>query len=130
MHIIAIGSAATSVMAAGNAHATPFEGNFLAALVVILLSSLLLGEAMQRLGQPPVIGQLIAGMVLGPSFFGLVWPDMQRALFPSDPAQKGMLEGIAQFGVLLLLLLTGMDTDLGLIRRVAVLRSAFPSAEL
>jgi Kef-type K+ transport system membrane component KefB len=73
---------------------------------------------MQRLGQPAVIGHLISGILLGPSFFGLIWPEMQRTLFSQGGAQRAMLDGIAQFGVLLLLLLTGMDTDVGLIRKV------------
>ena len=41
----------------------------------------LLGEVMQRIGQPSVIGQLIAGIVLGPSVFGTIWPDAQHAIF-------------------------------------------------
>jgi Kef-type K+ transport system membrane component KefB len=36
---------------------------------------------MQRIGQPSVIGQLIAGIVLGPSVFGTIWPDAQHAIF-------------------------------------------------
>ena len=105
-------------LAAGDASSAPSEAKFIAAILVILLTSRLLGEAMQRLGQPAVIGQLIAGILLGPSLFGLIWPEMQHALFPQNAAQKAMLDGIAQFGVLLLLLLTGMDMDVGLIRRV------------
>jgi Kef-type K+ transport system membrane component KefB/nucleotide-binding universal stress UspA family protein len=73
---------------------------------------------MQRLGQPAVIGHLMAGILLGPSFFGLIWPEAQRTLFSQGGSQRAMLDGIAQFGVLLLLLLTGMDTDVGLIRKV------------
>ncbi len=94
------------------------EAIFVAAIVVILVASRLFGEAAQRMGQPAVIGQLIAGIVLGPSFFGLLWPQAQHALFPHAPAQKAMLDAIAHFGVLLLLLLTGMETDLKLIRRI------------
>jgi Kef-type K+ transport system membrane component KefB/nucleotide-binding universal stress UspA family protein len=104
--------------AAAAASAPPSETRFLAALVVILVTSRLLGEGMQRLGQPAVIGQLIAGILLGPSFFGLIWPAGQEALFSADLTQKSMLDGMAHFGVLLLLLLTGMDTDVGLIRRI------------
>jgi Kef-type K+ transport system membrane component KefB/nucleotide-binding universal stress UspA family protein len=94
------------------------EATFIAAIVVILLASRLLGEAAQRFGQPAVIGQLAAGVLLGPSVFGLVWPQAQQAVFPHDPAQRAMLDAIAQFGVLLLLLLTGMDADVKLIRAV------------
>jgi Kef-type K+ transport system membrane component KefB len=94
------------------------EAAFLGGIIVILLSSRLLGEAAQRVGQPAVIGQLVAGILLGPSFFGLLWPQLQSTLFPDEAVQKAMLDGIAQFGVLLLLLLTGMDTDLRLIQRI------------
>src|SRR5579863_1728688 len=110
--------AAARALAQGEGQTAPSEAKFLAALVVILLASRLLGETAQRLGQPAVIGQLIAGILLGPSFFGVIAPEAQHALFPRDPAQKALLDGVAQFGVLLLLLLTGMDTDVGLIRKV------------
>ncbi len=91
---------------------------FLAQIVVLMLSGRLLGEAMLRIGQPAVMGQLLAGVILGPSLLGLVWPDLQHALFPGTPAQKSMLDAVSQFGILLLLLLTGMETDLKLVRKV------------
>jgi Kef-type K+ transport system membrane component KefB/nucleotide-binding universal stress UspA family protein len=96
----------------------PSEVIFLAELLVLLLVGRLLGEAMQRIGQPSVMGQLLAGIILGPSVLGLVWPDLQHALFPRTPEQKAMIDAISQFGILLLLLLTGMETDLKLVRKV------------
>ncbi|HEY4920768.1 MAG TPA: cation:proton antiporter, partial [Xanthobacteraceae bacterium] len=78
----------------------------------------LLGEVMARFGQPAIMGQLLAGVILGPSVLGALWPHGQHALFPDAPAQKSMLDGISQFGILLLLLLTGMETDLKLVRKV------------
>ena len=90
---------------------------FIAEIVVLMLVGRLLGEAMSRLGQPSVMGQLIAGLLLGPSFFGLLLPDVQHALFPKNPEQKAMIDGISQFGILLLLLLAGMETDLKLVRQ-------------
>jgi Kef-type K+ transport system membrane component KefB len=94
------------------------EAAFLAPMVIILLASRLLGEAAQRLGQPAVIGQLIAGILLGPSFFGLVWPAAQHAVFDADPSQRAMLQAFAEFGILLLLALTGMEVNVGLLRRI------------
>jgi len=88
---------------------------FIAELVVLMLVGRLLGEAMSRLRQP--LGQLIAGLMLGPSLFGLLLPDVQHALFPKNPEQKAMIDGISQFGILLLLLLAGMETDLKLVRQ-------------
>jgi Kef-type K+ transport system membrane component KefB/nucleotide-binding universal stress UspA family protein len=97
---------------------SPSEALFLAQLVVLMAAGRLMGEAMQRIGQPAVMGQLLAGLMLGPSVFGVIWPEGQHALFPSSPEQKSMLDGISQFGILLLLLLTGMETDLKLVRKV------------
>jgi Kef-type K+ transport system membrane component KefB/nucleotide-binding universal stress UspA family protein len=91
---------------------------FLPSIIVILLAARLAGEAAQRLGQPAVIGQLVAGILLGPSFFGLFWPAAQRALFSPAPAQEAMVQGVAEFGILLLLLLTGMDIDRRLLRKI------------
>jgi len=105
----------------------PSEALFLAQVVLLLLIGRLMGEAMQRIGQPAVMGQLIAGILLGPSVFGAIWPEAQRAIFAGGPQQKAMLDGISQLGVLLLLLLTGMETDLKLVkqaRRAAISVSA------
>ena len=91
---------------------------FMAQLALLLLVGRLMGEAVQRIGQPSVMGQLIGGLLLGPSFFGLLWPSAQHAIFPADPVQKGMLDAVSELGVLMLLLLTGMETDLQMVRRV------------
>src|SRR3954449_10809854 len=110
-------------LSAGNAFAAeaakgPSEVVFLFQLIVLLLFGRLLGELMQQVGQLSVMGQLIAGIILGPSVFGWALPDLQHTLFPRTPEQKAMIEGISQFGILLLLLLTGMETDLRLVRKV------------
>jgi Kef-type K+ transport system membrane component KefB/nucleotide-binding universal stress UspA family protein len=110
---IAVGPA----LAAEGAKKGPSEVIFIGQLLVLMIVGRLLGEAMTRIGQPAVMGQLIAGLLIGPSVFGLALPDLQHALFPKDPEQKAMIDAIAQFGVLLLLLLTGMETDLKLVRQ-------------
>lgn len=94
------------------------QATFFLALLLMMVCGRLLGEAMIRLGQPSVVGQLLAGMLLGPSVLGVLWPDLQHSLFPNTDEQKLMIDAIAQVGVLLLLLLTGMETDLRLIRKV------------
>ncbi|HVV95443.1 MAG TPA: cation:proton antiporter [Hyphomicrobiales bacterium] len=86
-------------------------------IVLLVLLGRLLGEGMQRLGQPAVMGQLIAGILLGPSVLGLLWPAAQHAVFPTTPEAKAAINGLAQFGILMLLLLAGMETDLSLVRR-------------
>ena len=94
------------------------ETTFLIQIVVLILLGRVLGEIMQRIGQPSVMGQLLAGLILGPSFLGAFWPDLQHALFPPSHEQKSMIDGVSQIGILLLLLLTGMETDLKLVRRI------------
>src|SRR5437588_7982772 len=66
----------------------PSEALFVAELVVLMAAGRLLGEAMQRIGQPAVMGQLLAGVLLGPSVLGVLWPEGQHAIFSTAPAQK------------------------------------------
>jgi Kef-type K+ transport system membrane component KefB/nucleotide-binding universal stress UspA family protein len=95
----------------------PSELLFIAQLMLLILVGRLLGEGMLRLKQPAIMGQLIAGLILGPSLLGAIFPSVHHALFSAAKEQKAMLDGIAQFGVLLLLLLTGMEIDLKLVRQ-------------
>ena len=108
---------------AQEASKAPSEVIFLGQIIVLMVVGRLLGEVMQQVGQPSVMGQLIAGILLGPSVFGWLFPDIQHGLFPRTPEQKAMIDGISQFGILLLLLLTGMETDLKLVKKVG--RAAF-----
>jgi Kef-type K+ transport system membrane component KefB/nucleotide-binding universal stress UspA family protein len=107
----------------GEAPARPSEFLLIAQIGLLIAVGRGLGEIMQRIGQPSVIGELLGGLLLGPSVFGWLWPAAQHAIFPPSPEQKALIEGLAQFGILLLLLLTGMETDLKLVRKVG--RPAF-----
>jgi len=115
--LAALGLGCGPALAAAQAIKGPSEVIFIVQILVLMLVGRLLGEAMIRMRQPAVMGQLIAGLLLGPSVFGLALPDLQHALFPHSPEQKAMIDAISQFGVLLLLLLTGMETDLKLVRQ-------------
>src|ERR1700744_4454665 len=97
---------------AAESSARPSEFIFLVQIVLLICVGRGLGELMPRIGKPSVIGELLAGVLLGPSLFGWVWPAAHDAIFPSSPEQKALIDGLAQFGILLLLLLTGMETDL------------------
>ena len=106
-----------SVFAADADPSGPSERFFLGQLVALLACGRLLGELMQRIGQPAVMGQLLGGILLGPSVLGALSPDLEHSLFPADPNQKAMIDAVAQLGILLLLLLTGMETDLSVVRK-------------
>ena len=115
--LLASAAAAWAADAPGGQGAS--EAVFIIQLVVLMLVGRLLGEVLLRLGQPAVMGQLMAGLVLGPSLLGFLFPDLQHALFPAAKEQKAMLDGMSQFGVLLILLMTGMETDLKLVKETS-----------
>ncbi|HUF33278.1 MAG TPA: cation:proton antiporter [Acidimicrobiales bacterium] len=100
---------------------------FWTTLAVLLLVARLLGGAMRRIGQPAVVGELTAGLLLGPSVLGQVAPGATAWLFPADNVQSGMLFTVGWIGVVLLLVVTGFETDLTLIRRLGS-GAAFVSA--
>jgi Kef-type K+ transport system membrane component KefB/nucleotide-binding universal stress UspA family protein len=87
-------------------------------LFVLLVSARGLGALARKLGQPQVIGELTAGLLLGPSVLGHLAPGVFQWLFPAEPVQRSLLAGVAWLGVLLLLVVTGFETDLTLVRRM------------
>lgn len=99
---------------------------FITELILLLFFGRLLGEVMARIGQPAIFGQLLAGILLGPSVFGALLPDARHLVFPDTPTLKSMIDAVSQIGILLLLLLTGMETNLSLVnrRRRAVVSSS------
>src|ERR1051326_1360058 len=99
---------------------------FVAEILLMLVVGRLLGELMQRVGQPAVLGQLLAGILLGPTVLGSLWPQAHQAIFPNTLEQKKMIDAISQLGVLMLLLLAGMETDFSIVKRMR--RTAFFSS--
>ena len=100
----------------------------LAQFALLVFTGRLLADLMRRLGQATVIGELLAGLILGQSVLGHFFPSAFRLIFPPDPTGAHMLEGLAWIGVIMLLLCTGLETELEILRgmgRVAVLVSAF-----
>lgn len=81
---------------------------FFAQLAIIIAVARAVGWAARRwLGQPQVVGEMIAGVVLGPSLFGLLFPEIQQALFPKD--SRALLYVLAQLGVGLYMFLVGLQ---------------------
>jgi Kef-type K+ transport system membrane component KefB len=88
---------------------------FLVQLAVILAACKAVGSLMPRIGQPKVIGEMIAGILLGPSLLGLVAPSVQAALFP--PESLGPLSVVSQIGLVLYMFVVGMHLHTSFIKQ-------------
>ena len=86
-------------------------------IIVIVLVARIFGWIFRKIGQPSVIGEIIAGIALGPSLFGLYFPDMKDALFPL--ASLGNLQMLSQVGLILFMFVIGMELDLKALKNKA-----------
>jgi K+:H+ antiporter len=90
----------------------------LLALGVVVVSGRVMGRLVAAIGQPPVIGEVLSGILLGPSLLGLVAPVAEDFLFP--PAIRPPLGAVAQAGVVLYMFIVGLEFDTGLLKQRAV----------
>jgi Kef-type K+ transport system membrane component KefB len=97
---------------------------------VLLVTARLFGELSQKLGQPAVLGEIIAGIVLGPSLLGNLLPFLHGWVIPVTETQINLLEVITLIGAIFLLLITGLETDLTLIKHHAKKVLGIASGEL
>jgi Kef-type K+ transport system membrane component KefB len=88
-------------------------------IAVLLFVARAFGELAQRVKQPAVIGEILAGIVLGPSLLSSLVPVVGHWLVPQTEVQGYLLEVVSLIGVMFLLLITGLETDIALIRRHA-----------
>jgi len=95
---------------------------FFLQLAVILGVARVVGIVAARFGQPQVVAEMIAGVMLGPSLFGLFFPSVQEWLFPWDPSQRtrdtqSYLFPVSQLGLALYMFIVGMEFRADIIRR-------------
>ena len=79
-------------------------------LVIILGAARLLGLILRYFGQPAVIGEMAAGIVLGPIVFGAIAPELHAHVF--EPSSRGALEGLSQLGLVLFMFIVGAELRL------------------
>ena len=84
-------------------------------LAFILATCRVVGLIAKRFGQPQVVGEMIAGVVMGPSLFGLLFPDAQAHIFPK--ASLTITYAVAQIGLVLYMFLVGVEFQVDLIRK-------------
>ncbi len=81
----------------------------LLALALVIALGQILGRLFRKIGQPPVIGEVIAGIVLGPSLLGWIWPRAYAFVLPASVAP--LLGAVAQLGVILYMFLVGLELN-------------------
>ena len=86
-------------------------------IIIILISSRLLGNLFRKIGQPMVIGEIVAGIVLGPSLLGLFFPASFNFFFPAESLPN--IQFISQVGLILFMFVIGMDLDLSALSKKA-----------
>jgi Kef-type K+ transport system membrane component KefB len=84
-------------------------GRLMLAIAAVLLAARLVGAITAKLSQPRVMGEVLAGILLGPTLVGAVWPEAKDYLFPGDIVP--LLSGAAQIGLAFYLFLVGMELD-------------------
>ncbi len=89
----------------------------LAQIITIIFAARLFGWICKKIGQPTVIGEIIAGIVLGPSLVGLYFPDFFGTLFPKE--SLGNLQFLSQIGLILFMFVVGMELDLKALKNKA-----------
>lgn len=90
---------------------------FILQLIVIIIASRVCGFLFKRIGQPGVIGEIIAGILLGPSFLGMIFPQFTAFVFPASSLSN--LQMLSQVGLILFMFVVGMELDMNLIRKRA-----------
>ncbi|GAA0821368.1 hypothetical protein GCM10009525_08150 [Streptosporangium amethystogenes subsp. fukuiense] len=118
----ATGPVPTPSVGVGRQQQVPATPLLLFSITVVVALAHLGGAVLRRLGQPRVIGEMAAGIVLGPSLLGAVWPEAYRVLFPG--AVMPYLNLLAQFGLAFFMFLVGLELRGDLLRgrgRIALL---------
>jgi len=101
---------------------TQLAVQFFIQIGIILVFCRIVGAIAARMGQPQVVAEMIAGVLLGPSLFGLVWPEAQHWLFPWDKTQgtrdtQSYLFPASQLGLALYMFVVGMEFRMDIVRR-------------
>ncbi len=109
--------------------------HFLLIVSLVLVFARVLGELCRKFKQPVVVGEIMAGIIIGPSLLGSVFPNAFNDIFISEARAYGAFDGLANIGVILLMFVAGNEVDLKQIRSqgkqaasISIMGIAFPFA--
>jgi K+:H+ antiporter len=129
--VLRVGSSLSAPHASGNVAVSLIAASgifrldvFLAQVAIVVLISRLLGDLLRHIGQPRVVGEMLGGILLGPSVFGWIAPAAYSAVFPIGSVR--FLNAVSQLGVLLFMFLVGLELNPEMLRgrrRVLVITS-------
>jgi Kef-type K+ transport system membrane component KefB len=86
-------------------------------IIIIIAATQLLGSLFKKIGQPAVIGETVAGIILGPSLLGLLFPNVFHFIFPVESLPN--LRFLSQIGLILFMFIIGMELDTKLLKKQA-----------
>jgi Kef-type K+ transport system membrane component KefB len=91
--------------------------HFLIIVTVVLVLARILGEICRKFKQPAIIGEIVAGIILGPTLLGAYWHSMFNDIFLASPRAYGAFDGLANVGIILLMFIAGFEVDIKQIKR-------------
>jgi len=112
--VVGEGSAWSDFLLSVTGEATSSTALLLLQIIVILLFVRLFGWICQKIGQPTVIGEILAGIVLGPSVLGLFFPEISSFIFPASSI--GSIKLLSEIGLVLFMFIVGMELDLKVLK--------------
>jgi Kef-type K+ transport system membrane component KefB len=86
-------------------------------IVTIIIVARIFGFLFRKIGQPSVIGEIVAGIILGPSLIGMYFPEFSGFLFPKE--SLGNLQFLSQIGLILFMFIVGMELDIKVLQKKA-----------
>src|ERR1700679_2769650 len=91
--------------------------HFLLILLIILIPARFLGEICRRYKLPAIIGEIFAGIIVGPTLLGTFFPGLFKNIFLATPHAYRAFDGISNIGIILLMFIAGFEVDLKQIRK-------------
>src|SRR3954470_1657920 len=128
LHVLRAGAPEERLTAARQREFGKTLGVFFVAVAAVMLLARLFGMVAVRIGQPRVMGEVVAGITLGPTILGAFLPELQAALFPPDIIP--VIGVVANLGLIFYMFLVGLELDFGQLRGRVTQAAAISNASV